>query len=120
MLCWVQTMLISALIPGASYAAGAFTIPWASLNSLLTNQVTAADSAERLILALAQVIQAKQDAGTIQQYNFGAEVSSKSISKSTWEASINNFSDVTVVSYLLSFNLGTTAFLEDADSAVSA
>lgn len=112
-------MLISALIPGASYASGTFTIPWTSVNALITNQIVAADSAERLILALAQIIDAKQKAGTLQQYNFGAEVSSKSISTSTWETAVNTFSDVTVISYLLSWNFGSTAFLEDGDNATS-
>ena len=107
-------MLISTLVPGATYATSTFSIPWASLNSAVTaaggSSTTAADSVERLLYNLLLLIQLKQVQGTITAPLLGMEVSAAGITQnSQWETTTNTFTACDIASLLASFRLtGTT------------
>ncbi|KAG5181859.1 hypothetical protein JKP88DRAFT_278600 [Tribonema minus] len=60
-------MLIATAIPGASYSAGVFSIPWTALAAITTNDTTAIDSFERLMFALNECVLEKQNVGTFTQ-----------------------------------------------------
>jgi hypothetical protein len=113
-------MLIATAIPGCSYTGGVYTISISAINTVLgTDWDTANDSFERLLMALCMCLYTKQVAGTITQTNCGAEIAQKSISTGVWENPANTFTDVTLSSHLLCFNLGSTAFTEDPDTVTS-
>jgi hypothetical protein len=115
-------MLISAAIPGASYASGVYTIPISALNTILTQDINSMDSFERLVFALLQVIYEKQTAGTFAQPTCGVEISSTSLSSGTWETSTNVFADRLLSNFLVSFDAGSTLtpLLLDGDTITSA
>ena len=102
-------VLLSTIIPGASYAAGSFSLPWTALNTAAGTTTTATDSFERLLFALIQIVFVKGQAGTFNQTNLGCEVSSLSESVGVWETSSNVFSDRLLSSALCTFDQG--AFL---------
>jgi hypothetical protein len=113
-------MLIGTAIPGASYASSAFTIPWSALSAVTSLDPTAADSTERLLFALCQVLLEKQNSGAFTQPTLGVEVSNHSISQGTWETSVNSFGTRTLQSFLLTFDLGTsTAYLVNGDNVTN-
>lgn len=114
-------MLIATAIPGCTYSASTFTIPWSALNSSTTVDTTAADSFERLLHNLLTILFEKQNAATITQVNCGVEISSTSLSLNSWETATNVFSDRTVQSFLVSFDTGSsvTPLLVDGDSVTN-
>lgn len=103
-----KRMLISTIMPGASYANSTFTIPWSSISDLTTNDVTASDSFERLLHGLIMVVLEKQNNGTLTQVNCAAEVSSVSQSQGVVETATNTFSDRLLWSALVTFDCGGT------------
>lgn len=115
-------MLIATALPGASFAAGAFTIPVTALNSGMTNPINSVDSFERLVHSLLTVLYQKGLAGTLTQVNCGAEVSSASLSTGTWETSTNVFADRLLQNFLVTFDAGATLtpILVDGDTVTSA
>ncbi|KAG5176400.1 hypothetical protein JKP88DRAFT_282763 [Tribonema minus] len=116
-------MLIATALPGASFTAGAFTIPVTALNSGMTNPpVNSMDSFERLVHSLLTVVYQKGLAGTLSQVNCGAEVCSASLSAGTWETSTSVFSDRLLQNFLVTFDAGATLMpiLVDRDTVTSA
>lgn len=118
-------MLIASFCSGCTYTTGTFSIPIASLNTALTaagcQTITAADSTERLLHGLLTLLLAKNQNGTIQQYNMGAECSNASLSIASWETAQNVYNDVLTQGMLVSFNLGSslTPLLVDSDTVTS-
>jgi hypothetical protein len=112
---------IASIIPGASYAAGAFTIPWTAISAITTNDTVAVDSFEALVHGLVMCLFEKQNAGTITQVNSGLEVSSVSQSVGVVETSANTFSDRLLFSALLTWDCGATLtpILVDGDTLVT-
>jgi hypothetical protein len=116
----VKTMLISVAIPGASYSAGVFSIPWTALNTILTNDGSAVDSFERLIEALVTTIIEKTTSGAFTQPLLGVEVSSTSLGTGVWETPANTFSQHTLLSTVLTFDMGTsTGYLQSPDGVIN-
>jgi hypothetical protein len=118
-------MLIASFISGCSYSAGAYTIPISSLNTALTavgaQTIATTESTERLLHSLLTILFAKNNAGTISQWQAGCEVSNASLSLSSWETLQNTYSDRMVQSFLVSFDCGasTSALLVDGDTVTS-
>lgn len=112
---------IASMIPGASYAAGTFSIPWSAITAITTSDTAAVDSYERLLHALIMVLFEKQTAGTATQVNCGAEVSSVSESVGVVEVTANTFSDRLLWSALVTFDCGgtLTPLLINGDSVQS-
>lgn len=106
---------IATLLPGCSYSSGTFSIPVSALNSVLSTDMTASDSAEKLIYGLLECLQEKQLAGTLSQRGAAVEVANKSVTSSVWEKTLNTFSNITLVNYLVSFAFDTGPSLESAD-----
>jgi len=101
-------MLSSALLPGASFSSNQWVIPVSSLNSVLANDIVGKDSIELLIHSLLSALDEAQTAGAVKQVNCAAEVSNRSLGRSTWEESQNVFSNCVLSSFLVSFNLSTS------------
>jgi hypothetical protein len=100
-------------IPGATYATSTFTIPWSALTAITSVDATPADSFEGLLYALCQCVLEKQNLGTFSGPTLGVEVSNHSLSQGVVETSTNTFSNRTIQSYLLTFDLGSsTAYLQ--------
>jgi hypothetical protein len=106
---------IATLLPGCSYASGTFTVPVSALNAALINDMTASDSAEKLIYGLLESLQELQTVGTLSQRSAAVEISNKSVQSSVWEKTLNVFSNVTLISYLVSFAFDTGPSLENAN-----
>lgn len=104
-------MLISEFLPGASYSADAFTVPYSALNAVMTQPMTAGDSAEKLLYGLLEAL--KRSA--ISQPDAAMEVSSKSSGQSIWETTQGVFSDVKLVSYVVCFPFTPPPPTEDGD-----
>ena len=114
---------ISSFLPGASYAttgtvtitSPSYVVPVSAINAVIstTGALGTGDSGERLIYGLLQALWTKNQAGTLGQPQMGCEVANKSLSKAVWETSANNWSQVSLVNFLISLNLGTNALAED-------
>jgi methylmalonyl-CoA mutase N-terminal domain/subunit len=115
-------MIISSFIPGASYSAGVFTIPWTALNAATSVDTSPIDSAERFLQNLLTVLHERNTANTLTQPTFSAEVASTSLSVGTWETSTSNFSDRLIQSFLVCFDAGAslTPLLVDGDTITNA
>lgn len=106
----ISMVAIATFVPGASYATNTFTLPWASINTVLTGMgytsVGAADSTERLLWALLTVLAGKQVAGTLSQPTCGCEVSQQgSTYNSVWETQVGTFTASDVLTILATFRL---------------
>jgi hypothetical protein len=53
--------------------------------------------------------------GTLSQRTAAVEISNKSVQSSVWEKTLNVFSNVTLISYLVSFAFDTGPSLENAN-----
>lgn len=106
---------IATLIPGASYSSGTFSIPVSAMNNILSTDMTASDSAEKLIYGLLECCQEKQLLGSLTQRGAAVEVANKSVTSSVWEKSLNVFSNVTLVNFLVSLSFDTGPSLESGD-----
>ena len=100
---------IATLLPGCSYASGTFTVPVSALD------MTASDSAEKLIYGLLESLQELQTVGTLSQRSAAVEISNKSVQSSVWEKTLNVFSNVTLISYLVSFAFDSGPSFENAN-----
>jgi hypothetical protein len=80
-----------------------FRFPSDSGRSALINDITASDSAEKLIHGVLESLQELQTVGTLSQHSAAVEISNKSVQSSVWEKPLNVFSNVTLISYLISF-----------------
>ena len=97
-------VLVNTLLPGCSYSAGVFSIPVTALNAILANDITAADSGERLVYGLLQALYERQTANLLTQPTGAVEISAKSsTSDGVWELTTNNFTTCTTISYLVTF-----------------
>jgi hypothetical protein len=104
-------MLTATFLPGATYSAGVFTIPWTALNTAVVTDALATDSVEMLTYMLLELVKEKQDAGTITQPNCSMEVSQKSLSMNgVWETATNTFSTKSLCSFLVTFPIDTATF----------
>lgn len=106
---------IGTLIPGCTYSSGTFSIPVSALNNVLSTDMTASDSAEKLIYGLLECLQEKQLLGSLTQRGAAVEVANKSCSSSVWEKSLNVFSNVTQIAYLVAFAFDSGPSLESGD-----
>jgi hypothetical protein len=68
---------VATLLPGCSYASGTFTVPVSALNAALINDMTASDSAEKLIYGLLESLQELQTVGTLSQRSAAVDISNK-------------------------------------------
>ena len=115
-------MLIANALPGASYAAGVFSIPWTAISSATTNDVASAvDSYEKFLFGLLMAHYERQNSGAITQVNCAIEIANVSISSGSFETATNVFSDVTLHNFLVSASLGTSTapLLTDVDQVQS-
>jgi hypothetical protein len=60
-------------------------------------------------------LQELQTVGTLSQRSAAVETSNKSVQRSVWEKLQNNFSNVTLISYLVSFAFDTGPSLENGN-----
>jgi hypothetical protein len=86
-----------------------------ALNAALINDMTASDSAEKLIYGLLESLQELQTVGALTQTRAAVEISNKSVQSSVWERTTNVFSNVTLISYLVSFACDTGPSFENAN-----
>ena len=104
-------MLMSTLVPSVTYASGAYSgFNWTNINAALTaaggTSITAADSVERVIYALLQLIQLKQNAGSVTSITSGLLVGAAGITQNVdWETSNANFTRSDVQTIQAAFRL---------------
>ena len=103
-------MLTATFIPSATYTSGTFSISWTNLNAAIVaaggTSITAADSVERLLYALLQLVQLKQVNGTITDINSGVKISNAGITQSSaWETSNATFTTCDIQSLVAAFRL---------------
>jgi hypothetical protein len=60
----------------------------------------------------------KQNAGTLAQTGASVEIAAKSAQQGIWEQSVNTFSTVNLTKFLVSFNMGANALLENGNNIV--
>lgn len=109
---------IATIIPSTSYSLGTFSIPVTALNSVLTYDINAVDSYERLLHSLLMCLYEKQLSGSVTQANCGVEISSKALTTGTWETSTNTFAESPLSSFLVTFRL-TDTITEDGDTVAA-
>jgi hypothetical protein len=68
-----------------------------------------------MMYGLLQSLHELQTVGTLSQRTAAVEISNKSVQSSVWEKTLNVFSNVTLISYLVSFAFDTGPSLENAN-----
>jgi hypothetical protein len=99
---------VSTVLPGASYASGVFSIPWTSLNAILTTPITPIDSFEAMLFAITEALFQRQTDGFITQPTVSCEISARSYSKGVWEESTGVFSSADLLSTLITYDLDSS------------
>lgn len=115
-------MLLSTLIPSTTYSSGTYSLSWTNINSALTaaggSTISAGDSAERLIYALLQLIQLRQNNGTLTDPLIGMKVSNSGITQSSsWETSTANYTTCDIQSMVAAFRLTNSTLQAGANVA---
>ena len=118
-----EMVAISAFLPTASYAttgsvaitSPTYIIPVSAINAVISGSgpIGTGEAAERLLYGLLQVLYTKNQAGTLGQSQIGCEISTKNITRSVYESTLNSFAVVSKVNYVFSASLGANAVAED-------
>jgi hypothetical protein len=98
-------MKIATLLPGATYSSSSFTIPFTAINSILTTQITAEDSFEKLLFGLLEVVYQRQKDGFITQPTLSLEISNRAAQQGVWEETSGVFSNADLLSHLVTFDM---------------
>jgi hypothetical protein len=99
---------VSTILPGSSYASGVFTIPWTSLNAILTTPITPIDSFEAMLFAITEALYQRQTDGFITQPTVSCEISNRQYNKGVWEETAGLFSSADLLSTLITYDLDTS------------
>jgi hypothetical protein len=108
---------LAQLIPGCTYSAGAWTIPASALNAYLTTAMsTTVDNGAELIYALLEVLYQQTQSGTLVNSAAAVSIDAKNSTRSVYETVPNTFTNVALVSYLVSFPFATGGSTEQPNN----
>ena len=110
---------LAQIIPGCTYSSGAWTVPAAALNQILTTPMTTTvDNGAEFVYSLLQCLNILTQNGTLTNSSAAVSIDNVSRTRSVYECVPNTFSNVNLTSILVSFPFTGAATFEAPDSIV--
>jgi hypothetical protein len=100
-------MRIEQILPGSSFSGSTWTITASSINNILSQDITARNSFEMLLMSLLEVLHQRQEDGFVRPWNCSASIDQRAAQIGDWEEQERVLSTAQILTWQVSVDLET-------------